>query len=35
MHELTIVPVVIGVAAKAFPGKAGRIQLPGAIIGLR
>ncbi len=33
MRELTMVAVVIRIAAKAFPGKAGWLQFPGAIIG--
>ena len=35
MSELTIVPVVVQIAAKAFPGKAGWLQFPGVIIGCR
>ena len=33
MRELTMIAVVVRIAAKAFPGKAGWFQFPGAIIG--
>ena len=33
MRELTVIAVVVRIAAKAFPGKAGWFQLPGTIIG--
>jgi hypothetical protein len=32
MRELTVIAVIVWIAAKAFPGKAGRLQSPGAII---
>ena len=32
MRELTVIAVIVRIAAKAFPGKAG-FQFPGAIIG--
>jgi hypothetical protein len=35
MRELTMIAVIVRIAAKAFPGKAGLLQVPGVIIGCR
>jgi hypothetical protein len=35
MRELTVIAVIVRIAAKAFPSEAGWLQFPGAIIGER
>jgi hypothetical protein len=35
MRDFTMVAVIVRIAAKAFPGEAGGLQFPGAIIGSR
>lgn len=35
MRDLVMIAAVVWIASKAFPGKAGWLQFPGAIIGYR